>query len=41
MNNAFWIGVFPGIGDKEIEYIKEKVKSFLLLQPTNIQRQKA
>ena len=29
MNNAFWLGVFPGIGDKEIEYIKEKLKSFL------------
>ena len=28
MNNAFWIGVFPGIGDKQIEYIKEKIRIF-------------
>lgn len=29
MNQAFWIGVYPGIGEKEIEYITETVKQFL------------
>jgi len=28
MNNAFWLGVFPGIGEKEIEYIKDKLRFF-------------
>ena len=31
MNNAFWIGVWPGIGKKEIKYIKNSVEKFLKL----------
>lgn len=30
MNNAFWIGVWPGIGEKEIEYIKATLNKFLI-----------
>ena len=29
MNNAFWLGVWPGIGQKELVYIKEKIKLFI------------
>jgi len=29
MNNTFWIGVWPGIGEKEIEYIIDKFKEFI------------
>jgi len=29
MNNAFWIGVFPGITGRMIDYIKTTVKTFL------------
>lgn len=29
MNNAFWLGVWPGIGIKELEYIKNKIAAFL------------
>ena len=30
MNNAFWIGVYPGINDEMIEYIKKTFNNFLL-----------
>lgn len=30
MNNAFWIGVYPGIDDEMIEYIKKTFNNFLL-----------
>jgi CDP-4-dehydro-6-deoxyglucose reductase, E1 len=30
MNNAFWIGVWPGIGEKEIKYIKATINKFLI-----------
>jgi len=29
MNNAFWIGVYPGIGDKQMEYAKKTFADFL------------
>ncbi len=29
MNNAFWIGVYPGIDDEMIEYIKKTFNNFL------------
>lgn len=29
MNNAFWLGVFPGISDEMIRYIEEVIKKFL------------
>jgi len=29
MNNTFWIGIWPGIGEKEIEYIVSKFKEFI------------
>jgi len=29
MNQAFWLGVYPGIGEKEIEYIKKTIKLFI------------
>lgn len=29
MNNAFWIGVWPGIGKKEIKYIKIVLEKFI------------
>ncbi|MFH1671328.1 MAG: lipopolysaccharide biosynthesis protein RfbH [Candidatus Portnoybacteria bacterium] len=29
MNNLFWIGVYPGINDKMINYIREKIKEFI------------
>lgn len=28
MNNAFWLGVFPGITKEMMEYVKEKIKDF-------------
>jgi CDP-6-deoxy-D-xylo-4-hexulose-3-dehydrase len=28
MNDTFWLGVYPGITDKMISYIKEIVKEF-------------
>jgi Predicted pyridoxal phosphate-dependent enzyme apparently involved in regulation of cell wall biogenesis len=31
MNNTFWIGVWPGIDDEQIEYIVKQFKEFLLL----------
>ena len=30
MNNSFWIGVYPGMSDKEIEYMIEKIKFYTL-----------
>jgi len=29
MNNAFWIGVWPGIDNEKIRYIKTKISFFL------------
>ena len=29
MNNAFWLGVWPGINDEMITYIKERIFNFL------------
>jgi len=29
MNSAFWLGVWPGIKDKDITYIKKKITDFL------------
>ena len=29
MNDTFWIGVYPGINDQMIEYIKEVFTEFL------------
>jgi len=29
MNNAFWLGVWPGIGIKQIDYIKKVLKKFI------------
>jgi CDP-4-dehydro-6-deoxyglucose reductase, E1 len=29
MNNAFWIGVYPGIGDRQIHYISSVINIFL------------
>ena len=29
MNSAFWLGVFPGIDNQRIEYIKDTIKKFL------------
>ncbi|EKE21431.1 MAG: hypothetical protein ACD_7C00247G0002, partial [uncultured bacterium] len=29
MNNAFWLGVYPGIDDQRLEYIKEILTKFL------------
>ena len=30
MNNTFWIGVYPGMTDKEIDYMAEIIKSIIL-----------
>lgn len=32
MNNLFWIGVYPGINRKMLEYISEKFRNFLALK---------
>lgn len=29
MNNALWLGVFPGISDEMIDYVKKQLKKFL------------
>ena len=29
MNGAFWLGVYPGIGDKQIDYMKAKISEFI------------
>jgi dTDP-4-amino-4,6-dideoxygalactose transaminase len=29
MDNLFWIGVWPGLGEKEIEYIIEQFDEFM------------
>ena len=29
LNNAFWIGVYPGINDKMLSYIKKTIQKFL------------
>ena len=29
MNSAFWLGVYPGIGDKQIDYMKAKISEFI------------
>jgi CDP-6-deoxy-D-xylo-4-hexulose-3-dehydrase len=29
MSNAFWLGVWPGIDEKRIKYVKKKVKDFI------------
>lgn len=31
MNNAFWLGVWPGIDEKMLKYVKETIKKFLQL----------
>ena len=28
MNNSFWVGVYPGMGDEAIGYMVEKIKNF-------------
>lgn len=30
MNNSFWLGVYPGMSDKEIDFMIEKIKSYLI-----------
>lgn len=30
MKDTFWIGVWPGIGEKEIEYIINKFKEYII-----------
>ncbi len=30
MNNAFWLGVYPGISKNTIKYVKEKIKDFIM-----------
>jgi len=32
MNNAFWLGVYPGINEEMMEYVKEIIESFLKIQ---------
>jgi dTDP-4-amino-4,6-dideoxygalactose transaminase len=29
MERAFWIGVYPGLGDDEINYTIEKIREFV------------
>src|SRR3989344_7632092 len=29
MNGAFWLGVYTGIGDKQIDYMKAKISEFI------------
>jgi len=29
MNNSFWLGVWPGLGIKEFDYIKNKIREFV------------
>ena len=29
MNNAFWLGVWPGITNEMIEYVKETIEKFI------------
>ena len=36
MNSAFWLGVFPEIDDKRINYVKSKVEEFLFNFISNI-----
>ncbi len=31
MNNAFWLGVYPGINEEMLEYVKEKITKFINL----------
>jgi len=30
MTHAFWLGVYPGIGVAEMEYVKKKLNQFLI-----------
>jgi len=30
MNNAFWLGVYPGISKEMINYVKKTLESFIL-----------
>lgn len=32
MKNTFWIGVWPGIGDEQIDYVVGKIGSYLSIQ---------
>lgn len=34
MNSAFWLGVWPGITNKDLTYIKKTLKKYLDIQPT-------
>jgi len=29
MNNAFWLGVYPGISEEMMRYVKETIKKFM------------
>ena len=29
VNNTFWIGVYPGLGDEELNYVLEIFQNFL------------
>jgi CDP-4-dehydro-6-deoxyglucose reductase, E1 len=30
MNNSFWVGVYPGMTEKKLQYIINKVKEFII-----------
>jgi CDP-6-deoxy-D-xylo-4-hexulose-3-dehydrase len=29
MNNTFWIGVYPGLDEERLDFVIEKIESFL------------
>jgi CDP-6-deoxy-D-xylo-4-hexulose-3-dehydrase len=29
MNDTFWVGTFPGLGQAQLDYIAEKIETFL------------
>jgi len=31
MNNAFWLGVYPGISEEMIKYVKKTIVNFIKL----------
>ena len=35
MNDSFWIGLYPGMGDDAINYMIKKIREFIFIQNIN------
>ena len=35
MNDSFWIGLYPGMGDMAIDYMIKNIKNFIKLRKGN------